>query len=183
MPDMNRVFEVELFDQNREVVGVRIQVVAVPWLTRAAVAAAVMGNAAKTAGSQKEHLVFEGVRRERPAVTEDHGLSAAPVLVVDLRAVLGRDCTHGLISRLYPSEAGPRPNRSFRQTGFVTFEIIRWDRIAAVQSVGDSDGEGTLRKARWPCLHRLAAFVTGVARSNGCRPSAARRADVHRKAA
>ena len=33
-----------------------------------------------------------------PAVAEDHGLSAAPVLVIDLRAVLGRDRGHGMVS-------------------------------------------------------------------------------------
>src|SRR5438094_213082 len=67
-----------------EVVGVGVQIVAVPGLARAAVAAAVMGDAAVAAGSQKEHLVFPGVRAQRPAMTEDHGLSAAPVLVVQL---------------------------------------------------------------------------------------------------
>src|SRR5262249_9927851 len=55
-------------------------------------------------GGQKEHLVFPGVRAQRPAVAENHGLSAAPVLVIDLRAVLSRDCGHGMVSLLvgYP---------------------------------------------------------------------------------
>ena len=46
-----------------------------------------MGDAAVAASGQKEHLVFEGVRAERPAMAEDDGLSGAPVLVIDLRAV------------------------------------------------------------------------------------------------
>src|SRR6267143_2479975 len=40
---------------------------------------------------QKEHLVFERVCGERPAVTEDDGLPRAPVFVVDLRPVVGGD--------------------------------------------------------------------------------------------
>ncbi len=96
--DMDRVLQVERFDERREVVGVGVHVVAVPGLARAPMAAAVMGDAAISAGSQKEHLVFKGIRAERPAMAEDHGLSAAPVLVIDLRAVFGRDRGHGIIS-------------------------------------------------------------------------------------
>src|ERR1019366_7063205 len=59
-------------------------------------AAAVMGDAAVSADAQKHHLVFPGVRAQRPPVTEDHGLSRAPVLVVDLRAVFGSDRGHCL---------------------------------------------------------------------------------------
>src|SRR6266568_2558933 len=92
---MDCALQAELIDQRFEVVGVGVQIVAVPGLARAAVAAAVMGDAAVAAGNQKEHLVFPGVRAQRPAMTEDHGLSAAPVLVIDLRAVLGSDCGHG----------------------------------------------------------------------------------------
>ena len=81
---MDRVLQVERFDERREVVGVGVHVVAVPGLARSAMAAAVMGDAAVSAGGQKEHLVFQGVRAQRPAMAEDHGLSAAPVLVVEL---------------------------------------------------------------------------------------------------
>src|SRR5207247_10224850 len=82
--DMHYGLSAEPRDQRFEVVGVGVQLVAVPGLARAAVAAAVMGDAAVAAGSQKEHLVFPGVRAQRPAMTEDHGLSTAPVLVVQL---------------------------------------------------------------------------------------------------
>ena len=48
-------------------------------------------------GSQ-EQLIFKRIRRELPAMAEYHRLSAAPVLVVDLRAVLGGDHAHLLLS-------------------------------------------------------------------------------------
>ena len=72
--DVDRVLQVEFFDQRREVVGVGVHVVAVPGLARTAMAAAVMGDAAISAGGQKEHLVFKGVRAQRPAMAEDDGL-------------------------------------------------------------------------------------------------------------
>jgi hypothetical protein len=53
-------------------------------------AAAVVGDAAVTSFCQEEHLVFPRICAERPTVTEDHWLSLAPILVVDLRPVLGR---------------------------------------------------------------------------------------------
>src|SRR5262245_18383977 len=43
--DMDRVGQVELRDGRREVVGIRAPVIAVPWLARAPVPTAVMGNA------------------------------------------------------------------------------------------------------------------------------------------
>jgi hypothetical protein len=46
MTDMDRVLEVERFDQLREVVGIGIHVVAAPGLARPAMAAAIMGDAA-----------------------------------------------------------------------------------------------------------------------------------------
>src|SRR5262249_30967616 len=91
MADVDRVLQVERFDQCRQVVGVRVHCVAIPGLARPSVAATVMGDAAIAAGSQKQHLVFPRVRAEWPAVAEDDGLSCAPVLVVDPCAVLGND--------------------------------------------------------------------------------------------
>ena len=81
---MDRVFQIERFDQLRQVVGVGVHVVAAPGLARSAVAAPVVRDAAVAAGGQKEHLVLEGVGAQRPAVAEDNGLSAAPVFVVNL---------------------------------------------------------------------------------------------------
>src|SRR4030095_14008530 len=73
------------------IVGVRIHVVAVPWLARAAVAASVVGDGSVSSRRQEKHLVFESIRVERPAVAEDYRLSLPPIFVVDLRAVLRRD--------------------------------------------------------------------------------------------
>ena len=94
MADMDGVLEIELLHELREVVGVGVHVVAGPRLARTPVAAAVMRDAAISARSQKEHLVFKRIRGERPAMAEDHRLPGAPVLVVDLRAVLGCNRAH-----------------------------------------------------------------------------------------
>src|ERR1700737_3277395 len=98
MADMDGILEIELLDEFREVVGVRVHVVAGPRLARTSVAAAVMRDAAISARSEKEHLVFERIRGERPAVAEDHRLPGAPVVVVNLRAVSGCDRAHGAFS-------------------------------------------------------------------------------------
>jgi hypothetical protein len=51
---MDRVLQVELLDQLGEVVGIGVEVVALPGLARAAVAAAVMGDAAVAVRGQEE---------------------------------------------------------------------------------------------------------------------------------
>src|SRR2546422_11411365 len=61
-------------------------------------AAPIVGDAAISAGGQIEHLVLGSVRAERPAMAENDGLSTAPVLEIDLRAVFGRDGVHALLS-------------------------------------------------------------------------------------
>src|SRR5258708_34934789 len=94
MADMDGLLEIELLDEFREVVGVRVHVVACPRLARPSVAAAVMRNAAIAARCEKEHLVFERIRGERPAMAENYRLPCAPVVVVNLRAVFGRDRAH-----------------------------------------------------------------------------------------
>jgi hypothetical protein len=76
--DVDRVLQVELADELGEVVGVGVEVVAVPGLARAAVAAAIVRDAAVAARGEEEHLVLEGVGAERPAVTEDDGLVPCP---------------------------------------------------------------------------------------------------------
>ena len=47
--------------------------------------AAIVRDAAIAVRRQKEHLVFDGIRAERPAVTENDWLPLAPVIVIDLR--------------------------------------------------------------------------------------------------
>src|SRR6266487_4192415 len=94
MADVDRILQVERFDERREIVGVGVEVVAVPGLAGAAMAAAIMGDAAVSAGGEKVHLVFESIRRQRPAVAEDDGRSLAPIVVIDLRAILGLERRH-----------------------------------------------------------------------------------------
>src|SRR5262245_44594376 len=57
-------------------------------------APSIMRDTAISARSEKEHLVLERIRGERPAVAEDYRLPRTPVVVVNLRAVLGSDRTH-----------------------------------------------------------------------------------------
>lgn len=52
------------------------------------------GDAAVAMPGKKEHLGFPGIRTERPAVAEDDRCAGAPVLVVNLRSIAGRDRTH-----------------------------------------------------------------------------------------
>ena len=101
---MDGVLHVEGFDELRQVIGVGVHFVAVPGLARSAMAAAVMGNAAIAVVGEKQHLVFPCVGAERPAMTEDYGLSCAPVLVIDLSAVFGGDCRHKILSLLWVVE-------------------------------------------------------------------------------
>ena len=98
VPDVDGVLQVERLGERDEVVGVGVHLVAVPGLGRSPVSAAVVGDAAKAARREEDHLGVPVVRAERPAVAEDDGLPAAPVLVVDLRAVLRGDRAHGMFS-------------------------------------------------------------------------------------
>jgi len=47
---------------------------------------------------KKHHLVFPCVRAQRPAMAEDHGLSATPVLVIYLRTVFRCNRAHWFAS-------------------------------------------------------------------------------------
>ena len=55
---------------------------------------AIMRKDAITMRNQKYHLVFPGIRAERPTMTEDHGLPRASILVVDFATVFGRNRGH-----------------------------------------------------------------------------------------
>jgi hypothetical protein len=94
MADMDRVVQIELLDELRKIVRIGIEIVAVPRLARAAVAAAVMGNAPVPARGEEEHLVFERVAGQGPAVAEHDRLPLSPVTVVDLRAVFRGNRRH-----------------------------------------------------------------------------------------
>jgi hypothetical protein len=70
--DQDRVVQVQGLDELGEVVGVGVEVVAVPGLAGPAAAAAVVGDAPVATGRDEEHLVVPGVGGERPAVAEHH---------------------------------------------------------------------------------------------------------------
>src|SRR6266849_3068047 len=111
---MDRIPQFECFDNRRQVVRIGIHFIAIPGLARSAMAAAVMGDAAVTARSQKKHLVFPCVRTKRPAMAEDHGLSRAPVFVVDSRAVFSRNRAHKIFSLRFGLWK-PKPPREWRR--------------------------------------------------------------------
>src|SRR5712672_1376447 len=46
--------------------------------------APIMGDAAEPTFREKQHLIFKRIRAQRPAMTEDYRLTAAPVLVVNV---------------------------------------------------------------------------------------------------
>lgn len=60
-------------------------------------AASIMGDASVTLGCKKEHLVLKSIGAQRPAVTEDNRLTCTPIIVVNLRSVLGSNRAHALI--------------------------------------------------------------------------------------
>ncbi len=100
MADQHRVVQIKCVDERRQVVGVVVQVVAVPGLAGSATAATVMRDGAIAPGGQEERLVVPGIGIERPAMAEDDGLARAPVLVKNRRAVPGGNGTrtHGVKS-------------------------------------------------------------------------------------
>jgi len=90
--DMNRVLQIKLLGQRREIIGIRIHVVTVPRLARLAMPAPVVRDAPIAARSEKEHLVFKRVSAQRPAVAEHNRLPRSPIPVMNLRAVFGDEC-------------------------------------------------------------------------------------------
>ena len=95
---MDCVLQVKLFSQRREIVGVGVHLVAIPGLGGTAVAPPVMRDDAITVLAEKEHLGFPVIRTERPAVAEHHGLTFAPVFVVDRRAIFHCNSAHEIFS-------------------------------------------------------------------------------------
>ncbi len=88
---MHRALQVEVLDHSQQVVGIVVHVVAVRDLGRAAMATAVMRDHPIAVIEEEHHLRVPVVGRQRPAMAEHDGLTRAPVLVVDLDAVLRRD--------------------------------------------------------------------------------------------
>jgi hypothetical protein len=94
MTDVDHVSQSEMLDQFGEIVGIGVQIIAQPRLTRSSVSAAIMGDTAIAMRGQKEHLILESIRAQRPTVTEHDGLSCTPIVIIELRAVLCDECAH-----------------------------------------------------------------------------------------
>src|SRR5258705_7538697 len=94
---MDGVRQVKLPDEFSEVIGIGVEVIAVPGLARSAMAAPIMRNTAVSARRQIEHLILECVGAQWPAMAEDDGLTRAPVVIINFRAVRGGDGTHGCL--------------------------------------------------------------------------------------
>src|SRR5262245_4996743 len=96
MANVDGLCQVKFLHKRRQVVGVSVHVISVPGLAGSAMPAAVVSDAAIAVVGQEKHLVFPGIGTERPTVTEDNGLAAAPVFVVNRCPVFGCNCVgHG----------------------------------------------------------------------------------------
>src|ERR1700680_3509524 len=89
MADMDGVFQVEMRRKSRQVVSVMVHIVALAGLSGATVATAVMGDHAIAMLQEEQQLRVPIIGRQRPAMAEHNWLARTPVLVEDLRAVLG----------------------------------------------------------------------------------------------
>src|SRR5437773_12245546 len=84
MADVNCILQFEMVGDGLQVVGIVIHIVAVAGLSRATMSAPISCNDAETFADEKKHLRVPVVGRQRPAVTEDDGLSFAPVFIIDV---------------------------------------------------------------------------------------------------
>src|ERR1700741_4254886 len=73
-----------------------VHIVAIGGLGRATMTTAVMGNDAIAMVEEKQQLRVPIIGRQRPAVAEHDRLARTPVLVEDLRAVLGDERCHAV---------------------------------------------------------------------------------------
>src|SRR5438270_7843171 len=86
MTNVHGVLHIKMRDQSRKVVGIVIHVMAVARLGGPAVASPVMGDDAIALFEEEQHLRVPVIGRERPAMTENYGLSLAPILIIDVDA-------------------------------------------------------------------------------------------------
>src|SRR6266446_9784489 len=93
MADVNRILQIKMIGDGLQIIGIVVHVMSVAGLTRATMSAAISRNDAVAFAEEKKHLRVPIIRRERPAVTEDNRLPAAPVFIidVDVRSVLFSD--------------------------------------------------------------------------------------------
>src|SRR6266705_3707389 len=75
-----------------------IHVMAVSGLGGTAMSAPVVGYDTIAVLEEEQHLRVPVVRGQRPTVTEDNRLSFAPIFVIDLCSIFGRNCRHSVLS-------------------------------------------------------------------------------------
>ena len=84
MADVNRILQVEMISDGLQIVGIMVEVVAIGYLRRTAVAASVVRDDPITFGEEEQHLRIPIVRAQRPAMAEHDGLSFTPVFIIDI---------------------------------------------------------------------------------------------------
>src|SRR6266487_4369407 len=94
MANVHGVLQIKMRGQSRKVVGIVIHVMAIARLGGPAVASSVMGDDAIAVFEEEQHLRVPVIGRERPAMTEDDGLSFAPIFIINLRSIFGCDRVH-----------------------------------------------------------------------------------------
>src|ERR1700730_13156039 len=94
MTDMDGVFQVEMRRKSGQVVGVMVHIVALGGLSGATMATGVIGDHSITMMKEEQQRRVPVIGRQRPAMAEHNWLARTPVLVEDLRAVLGGDGGH-----------------------------------------------------------------------------------------
>ena len=85
---MNCIPQIKRLDKCREIIGIGIHVIATPGLARSAVTSTVVSDTPVPFRGEKKHLVFKGIGRQRPSVTENDRLPCAPVFVINLCSVV-----------------------------------------------------------------------------------------------
>src|ERR1700676_1737300 len=96
MPHVHRVPQIQRLRQRRQVIGIRVHIVAAPRLARPTMPPPVVCNRAVSVLRQKHHLVLERIRAQRPPMAEHHRLPRAPILVVNLGPILRSNRWHAL---------------------------------------------------------------------------------------
>jgi hypothetical protein len=79
---MDRIPQIQVSGQFRQIVRVVIHVMPVGSLRRAAVTPAIMGDDPIALAQEENQLRVPVVRGQRPAMGEDDGLTTAPILVI-----------------------------------------------------------------------------------------------------
>jgi hypothetical protein len=122
-----------------QIVGIVVEVMAIGYLRRTAVPAPVVRDDPITFGEEEQHLRVAIVRRERPAVTKNDRLAAAPIFIVDLYSVFGCDVAHIFSFLLMVHCCLPRFNSEKSQVRHSTGGRLKMSsmvRLATVPSKG-----------------------------------------------